>query len=135
MQKLCQSTLLAHPRLRRAPRDVAVADRRPGSVRPPLALLHCGAHGPLGTEAKRLGYTLPPFLRYPSDGEKASPTAADLSGPDSRAPGLLGPTGLRAPAAVRHGNGRWHVPHGDVPARHRAGTVERSVRPAVAASH
>src|SRR5687767_15410306 len=39
---------------------------------------------------------------------------------------------MRAAAALRHGSRRRNVPHGDVPARRRAGTVERRLRATVA---
>ena len=42
--------------------------------------------------------------------------APHLPGPDLRAAEILGRSGLRDPAALRHGNGRGHVPHRDLPA-------------------
>src|SRR5690606_20450976 len=47
-------------------------------------------------------------------------------------PGVLGPPGLRAAPAVRHGGRRRHLPHGHLPARDRARTVARRLRPALA---
>src|SRR5688572_26644617 len=86
----------------------------------------------LGTDCHPLGYTLPPLASVPSDGEKPSPTAADLPGPDPCAAAVLGPAGLRAAAALRHGDGCGDVPHGHVPAGRRPGAVERRVRSALA---
>ena len=40
--------------------------------------------------------------------------------------------GLRAAAALRHGSGRGHLPHRDVPARDRPGALERGLRAAFA---
>ena len=45
---------------------------------------------------------------------------------------LLGPAGLRAAAALRHGSRRRHLPHRDLPARARPRAVERRLRAAVA---
>ena len=56
--------------------------------------------------------------------------------PSSRSSSLLqnywDRAGLRAAAALRHGSGRGHVAHGDVPARARSRAVARRVRAAVA---
>ena len=56
--------------------------------------------------------------------------AADFPGPDPGAAALLGGAGLRAAAALRHGSGRRHFPHGDFPARARPGAVECRLRAA-----
>src|SRR5687768_9391060 len=85
------------------------------------AFIRCNSHqacalmeriSGLGADRHPLGYTLPPLASVPSDGEKPSTTAADLPGPDPCAPAVLGPAGLRAAAALRHGDGCGDVPHG-----------------------
>ncbi len=48
------------------------------------------------------------------------------------AAGLLGPAGLRAAAALRHGSRRRHLPHRDLPARARARALARGLRAALA---
>ena len=44
-------------------------------------------------------------------------------------------SGLRHPAALRHGNGRGHLPYRDLSARRRPGALERGLRAALAAAH
>src|SRR5204862_1079532 len=56
------------------------------------------------------------------------------SGTDPQAAELLGGERLRPAAALRHGNGRWHVPYRDVPARDRPRTLARRLRAALAAT-
>ena len=42
----------------------------------------------------------------------------------------LGPPGLRAAPALRHGGGRGDLSHGDLPARDRSRALERGLRSA-----
>ena len=58
--------------------------------------------------------------------------AAHLPGPDLRAAEILGRSGLRDPAALRHGNGCRHFPHRDFPAVDRPGALVGRLRAAVA---
>jgi predicted amidohydrolase len=57
---------------------------------------------------------------------------ADVPADRSRASAVLGQAGLRVAAALRHGSGRGHIAHGDVPARARSRAVARRVCAAVA---
>src|SRR5262245_7973011 len=54
-----------------------------------------------------------------------------LPGPDPDPASLLGRSGLRHPAALRHGNGGRDLPPGDRPQGAGAGSVEGSLCPAV----
>src|SRR5204863_10013213 len=58
---------------------------------------------------------------------------AEFSTTDPASQRILGPSGLRAAAALRHGNGRGHLSHRDLPAGDRSGALERRVRAAFAA--
>src|SRR5476651_2786069 len=58
--------------------------------------------------------------------------AAVLSGTDPDPAGLLGSPRLRDPAALRHGNGRGHLPHGHDLARAGTQALERSLCAALA---
>ena len=62
----------------------------------------------------------------------AQPTDAHLPATDPAAAGVLGPSGLRVAAALRHGSGRRYVAHRDVPACARTRALARRVRAAVA---
>src|SRR5580693_932694 len=55
-----------------------------------------------------------------------------LSGADPDAPGLLGETGVRHAAALRHGGGRRHISPGDDAAVSWAEAVEGGLCPALA---
>src|SRR5581483_8267327 len=70
------------------------------------------------------------------DGYAAFPYAPGtfVSGVHPRAPALLGRAGLRHPAALRHGNGRGHLPSGDHAARAGPQGLERRLCAAVAAA-
>src|SRR5687768_1845980 len=57
-----------------------------------------------------------------------------LPGPDPHAAPILERAGLRAAAAVRHGDGGWDLPPGHGAARLGAGPVEGGLCAAVAAS-
>ena len=57
---------------------------------------------------------------------------ADLPTTHPPAQRILGPPGLRAAAALRHGSRRRHLPHRDLPARHRPRAVARRLRAALA---
>src|SRR3989338_9709457 len=59
-------------------------------------------------------------------------TIRDIPGTHTRAVPLLVAPGLRAVAALRHGDGRRHVPYRDVSARYRSGAVAGGVRAALA---
>jgi hypothetical protein len=63
-----------------------------------------------------------------ASGGKANPQAVNEISQknDSHPAGLLGRAGLRDPAALRHGDGRRHVPSRDDPARARAEALERA---------
>ena len=61
--------------------------------------------------------------------------AAHLPGSDLRAAKLLVGPGLRHPAALRYGDGRGDLSHGDLLARGRARAVERRLRAAFAPAH
>ena len=64
---------------------------------------------------------------FPLDAVETPP---DVSGPDPGVAALLGRPGLRDPAALRHADGRRHLPRRHLSAGHRPGALERRLRAA-----
>ena len=97
----------AHPPRRPARRALARPD---GRGAPPVARR---ARGPANRPAILSAWRKPPRKTPPH-----------VPGPDPRPAALLGGPGLRAAAALRHGSGRGHFPHRDLPARGRSRALE-----------
>src|ERR1700704_5093776 len=76
----------------------------------------------------------PPRETDSADGRLACPYAPGtlVPGLQSRAAAVLGRSGLRDPATLRHGNGRRHLSPGDDLARARAKAMERGLCAALA---